>query len=136
MITWTLKQTQMVFFKTVDCMFEISEFDLSDNTPQFYFREGQSYPDPYPKIEKITRFFIPESQQYKELPKAKNLFEAQANLIEVMIDRYCQLRLTKWLNGYYPMMLMREIGRQNLPLLINFFDEPNAVKSFSEVLKE
>jgi hypothetical protein len=136
MITWTLKQTQMVFFKTMDSMFAIYEYEVTDNTPHFYFQEAQSYPDPFPKIERLPRFFIPETESYKELPKAKDLFEAQANLVETLIEWCCQRRLNDWVNGKYPVQLMSELGSQNLPLLMNFFTEPNSIKAFSEVLKK
>jgi hypothetical protein len=136
MKTWTLKESSIVYWHTTDTIFQIYKFEVNGET-LFYYNEGKSH-NLFPWEDDLPRFFFYntrnfDGKEYRKLVKAKNLLGAQAELIEKTIANRCKLE--HYCNGEFPIKLMRELGKENLPLLLNFFTAPEAIKAFEEVLK-
>jgi hypothetical protein len=134
MKTFVLKQTYITFLLPGKDIYQINEF--VDEQGKSYFSHGNleitcensmRYWGPYPTGE-------PEIKRL--LPRATNLLQAQASIIENMIKQGCENRLTVWVDGTYPNALMRDLGKENLPLLLNFFENSFAIKAFEKVLGE
>jgi hypothetical protein len=135
MKTFILKQTYITFLLPGRDIYRINEF--VDEHGKSYF----SYGDLDITCENSMRYYggpysTGEPEIKRLLPKATNLLQAQASIIEKMIKEGCENRLTIWVDGTYPDALMRDLGKENLPLLLNFFENPFAIKAFEKVLGE
>ena len=126
---WILKQTYVVFLDAIKEVYLFNEYLKNGEGRESCFAYGKGTVTGF-------GFHLPEMPEIcHDLPKANSLLQAQANLIEEMIHNNCQLGLTNWVDGTFPNMLMVELGKENLPLLLDFFTDKYAVKAFDTVLK-
>ena len=146
MKSFTLKTTHLVLFETgaqflgtLAASYKI--YELVDEQGQSHF----SFGDLGHIADMVNIPGISNPDFNRILPKARNLLEAQASIIELIISKKSEFDTKKipsisdWLLKKLPpepidfRPLMREL--KDLPLLMGFFTNPVALKTFEEVLK-
>jgi hypothetical protein len=139
MKSFTIKQIHIIWLESIRQIYEIIELINETGKIYFVYREqilcdrslilgGPSFGS--------RDYSYWEFEPKNILPKATNLLGAQANLIEIIIKERCGSHLSDWVSGRYPEHLMQNLGKENLPLLLNFFDDHHAIKAFEKALKE
>ena len=106
------------YFRSGVCVAKIHE--LSDEEGNKYFIYG---------VDRITRQEIIDIESYP-----RNLLHAKARVVESIIREEAQ-PFVQNVFGSNPYELMRGLGKENLPLLIGFFQDPDTTHVFEEVLK-
>jgi len=123
MKTFTHVKDHYVCFKTgFGHARKISE--LQDEEHKKYFFYGD------PNIGSLVGLSNLSSLPGNYLSKARDLFQAQACVAELIIKDNTYTGFS-----FDSREIMREIGVENLPLLLGFFDDPNTKWALEEVLK-
>ena len=70
------------------------------------------------------------------IPKAKNIFEAKARLIELIVEREEPYVHTFWEPVDFAMQLLRELGKpEDLLILIDFFETETMKEALARIIK-
>jgi len=132
MKTIKLKNTYKFFIETNETSHQINEWE--DDKGEIHFSHGE-----------IGHFAdmvqIPKTNTSSNLiiPRAKNIFEAKARLIEqIVAGEEVPYVLSAWSDPKdFAVLLLNELGKpEDLPPLIGFFEEYTMKRALAEILED